>query len=333
MEDNSSVYFTHLADDVNSLSDDYIQDLMFDDSGNLWIATTDGVNAYNPEKQTFTRYQRKAYSDDGLSANEVLSLHIDKDGLIWLGTHTGGLNILDPHQGRFEHLLTKSDASNLGKNNTILGIEKDYNDNLWLATYGAGLLKYNLLSAELTRPIHDLGVSHDKYTYSLLIDSKKRLWILELNNVKLWDLDKDKIINVQFNVDGVIAENLPYVNQAMEDSSGTIWLTMEQGLMRVTKYEWIDNVLHVSLTDLTDKLPQSYLKLNSVVTRIIQDGNGDYWFGGAAGLVYYQVKANTWRHFEYSKGNHQSISSNTVQSIFEDSRGFIWIGTVDGLQT
>ncbi len=331
MENDSIIEFKHDPNNSDSLSDDYIQDLLFDDLGTLWIATTEGVNAYSRERKAFTRYQRQIYSDDGLSANDVLCLLLDKDGLIWLGTYTGGFNILDPKQGRFEHILTSSDVVDLGKNNTIHAIEKDSNDNLWLASYGAGLLKYNLLSSELTRPLNDLGIDYDKYVYSLLIDRNQKLWIASLDELNLWDLKREKMINVKIEVDGVAVNGLPGVNRLIENSSGIVWLATEKGVMHVEGQKWESNTLHLSLTNIIGQLPDTFTSYEQSISTIVQDEFGDYWIGGDAGLVYYQVDKNEWHHFQYSEGNHQSLSNNSVQAIFEDSHGFIWVGTGDGL--
>ena len=82
-----------------------------DHNSGLWIATSDGVNFYDSDKEIFEHYQYHNSATDGLSDSDVISIDVDSQNLIWLGTYSNGVNILDPNQEQFERLLTKTDAS------------------------------------------------------------------------------------------------------------------------------------------------------------------------------------------------------------------------------
>lgn len=323
--------FRHQQDEPNSLSDNYIQDLVFDSKNILWIATTEGVNAYSEEDNKFIRYQRKIYAEDGLSANDALCLFIDDSDLLWVGTYTGGFNILDPNQNRFDHILNHSDVVNLGKNNTVHGIEKDRNDNLWIASYGGGLIRYNLLSAELSRPLNDVGFEYDKYVYALLVDHKEYLWIGSLDDLYMYDLKNSKILETTIYVDNKSIEALNSVNNIYEDSNGVVWLGRSTGLLKVYSTKKTNNQLEIRARDVTYEFPSSFNRYNPAISSIVHASDGSYWFGGTAGLLHYKPTVDEWVHFQNSRGNHQSLSNDSVQTIFEDSRGFIWVGTADGL--
>ena len=69
----------------NSISYESINCIQGDGNGNLWIGTEVGLNKFNIEKETFTKY----YDKDGLASNYINSVIIDDNENIWLGTNKG----------------------------------------------------------------------------------------------------------------------------------------------------------------------------------------------------------------------------------------------------
>ena len=69
----------------NSLSYDSINCIQGDGNGNLWIGTEVGLNRFNIEDETFTKY----YEEDGLGSHYINSIIIDDNKDIWLGTSNG----------------------------------------------------------------------------------------------------------------------------------------------------------------------------------------------------------------------------------------------------
>ena len=64
---------------------------------------------------------------DGLSSDQIRSLHLDTDGTLWIGTFGGGLNAL--HDGRFRHYT----ASNGLLSDNVADVMDD-GESLWLST-------------------------------------------------------------------------------------------------------------------------------------------------------------------------------------------------------
>ncbi len=328
---NEVSYFSHQKNDQQSLSNNSIQDLVVDKNGFLWVATANGLNKFNKNKNKFERYIEKSFSKEGLSGNDIYSLFVDDQNLIWLGTYGAGVNLLDPNQHQFEHLLSRTDTISIGSNNTIHGIEKDRFQNLWLASYGGGLINYNLLTGKISRPLNEHNITYGETVYSLLIDLDERLWIASLSELNLVNTIDKKIINTVFYIDNQKVDKIEDVNKIHEDHNGTIWLCTDKGLLKVISINKNNEELTVKLTDFTHKFPHGFKAISTNVSTIIDDQNGDFWIGGYAGLLLYKVKLDEWHHFQYDQNNSQSISNNIVQVIYEDSLGFLWIGTADGL--
>lgn len=74
-----------IEDDETSLSYSSVKDIKEDSEGEIWIGTNYGLNKYNEEKESFTRYT----DIDGLANNFVYEILIDDNQNLWLSTNYG----------------------------------------------------------------------------------------------------------------------------------------------------------------------------------------------------------------------------------------------------
>jgi signal transduction histidine kinase/DNA-binding response OmpR family regulator len=104
--------YVNMPSDSNSISGNTINDICEDHSGNLWIATSYGLNRFNPEINKFTLYTKK----QGLSASECFSVKEDSHGYLWI-LNSSGLDKFDVQTGT----ITKyGEADGLSLNQTGL---------------------------------------------------------------------------------------------------------------------------------------------------------------------------------------------------------------------
>ena len=68
-----------------------------------------------------------------------MSLHLDRQGILWIGTFGGGLNRLDPATGEFTRYLHDPEDPNSLSRNGVTTILDDSAGNLWVGTYRGGL--------------------------------------------------------------------------------------------------------------------------------------------------------------------------------------------------
>src|SRR5699024_5110323 len=67
----------------HGLSESVVNDLVQDQNGYLWIATSYGLNRF--DGIDFTNY----YTDDGLRDNRIMALYEDHNNRLWIGTESG----------------------------------------------------------------------------------------------------------------------------------------------------------------------------------------------------------------------------------------------------
>lgn len=77
--------YTNDPNDPNSISDNFINVIRQDNDGNMWVGTINGLNKFNPETETFTRYS----TADGLPNNVIYGIIVDYRGHLWLSTNNG----------------------------------------------------------------------------------------------------------------------------------------------------------------------------------------------------------------------------------------------------
>ncbi|MEJ6980693.1 two-component regulator propeller domain-containing protein [Pedobacter sp. P351] len=118
--------------------------------GKIWVATTDGLVLFDPDKGSPENYQFLKYSKipgdrSSLGNNDVQYIHRDRMGQMWVGTFGGGLNkaILDPATKKLKFRIYTRDEGL--PNDIILSIVDDNKGNLWLATEN-GLSQFNRLT-------------------------------------------------------------------------------------------------------------------------------------------------------------------------------------------
>jgi signal transduction histidine kinase/ligand-binding sensor domain-containing protein len=127
-----------------------------DKSNSVWLGTwSKGLyqlqfNSTNSNQPKVTAYRFEAHNAGVISSDNVISLHIQHDSLLWIGTFGGGLNCLNLNSHKISHFSTNEGLPN----NVIFAIKEDSLSNLWLSTdNGLSMLNY------ITKQFHNFDKS------------------------------------------------------------------------------------------------------------------------------------------------------------------------------
>ena len=103
--------FRNDPSDSTSISGSFLwSNVVEDEAGNLWIGSyANGLNRYNPETETFTRYKHDPDNPYSISSNNVRYIFPDQDGIFWIATWRGGLNKFNSATGKFTKFLVYPD--------------------------------------------------------------------------------------------------------------------------------------------------------------------------------------------------------------------------------
>jgi ligand-binding sensor domain-containing protein len=281
-----------------------VRNLIQDKSGNFWFATWNGIIKY--DGKVFTNYTLK----EGLIHFHVISLFEDSKENIWFSNARGGVYC---YNGKSFILFTTKD--NL-IDNTAYCIAEDLNGNIWFGTE-KGVSCYN------GKTFNNFTITdglNDNYVNSIIRDKTGKMWFGTNNGINIYDgksftkftgkdnlsfkqvisLFEDKSGNIWIGsgakgiggnglcrYDGNSVSNgiSPYFVMYMcQDKKGKLWLAHNKGA---------DNI-NFSLYSYDGK---SFTKIieqnktdNPLIFGIIEDKNGNIWFGTAKGLCCYDGK-------------------------------------------
>jgi signal transduction histidine kinase/DNA-binding response OmpR family regulator/ligand-binding sensor domain-containing protein len=124
-----------------------------DTNGNIWLASTNGLvffnpNSENPDSTKFFYYKKVPGDITSLGNNNILCLHIDKKGTLWIGTLGGGLQklVIYPDCNTTPQFKTYTRDEGLSSD-VVLSITSDDNNNLWMSTEN-GLTFFNPINGQ-----------------------------------------------------------------------------------------------------------------------------------------------------------------------------------------
>ena len=135
---SSVVKFVRINQKNSNLSSNLVRNAMVDTAGNLWVATTFGLNFLekkNLDKSNF-RFQvflRNATDDKSLIYNDIIHMFQDSRGKLWFGTFGGGADMLESMDGQkatFKHFSSEI----IPGYGIIFGILEDNDGKIWLST-------------------------------------------------------------------------------------------------------------------------------------------------------------------------------------------------------
>jgi len=114
--------------------DDYVQKIMEDHTGNVWIGGNSGLSLWDAQKKQLISYKHEPENKKSLSNNNIITIYEDRKQKLWIGT-VHGLNLMDKESGTFRSIyVNKADTSNIGLNVTT-SILFDNSENLWIGCW------------------------------------------------------------------------------------------------------------------------------------------------------------------------------------------------------
>src|SRR5690349_8942486 len=110
----------------DGLSNNYVECILQDAAGYVWIGTRDGLNRYNG-------HENEVYKEQ-LSSSFIYSLMQDRAGIIWIGTSRGGITLYYPEEEQFKTLMIDGRRYEFLSDKDVYAMHEDRKGNVWLAT-------------------------------------------------------------------------------------------------------------------------------------------------------------------------------------------------------
>jgi len=225
-EKENYIKLAYDAENPDSLSQGKINYIFHDSKEKFWFALyNNGLNYYDPEKNKIKKYINDPEDVDSLPSNQVIDIVELENEKLLLATDNG-LVYFDMKTEKFSLWdILPSDM-------LIYKICKINENEFWIGTYHDGIFYYNGVTNELKQYSYkndNNDLLSDNLIYSILYDSKKRLWVGTNNGLNLLEENSNEF-KMYYRVDSDytnLASNT--IREIFEDSNDNIWIATVGG--------------------------------------------------------------------------------------------------------
>ncbi|NGM61530.1 histidine kinase [Sphingobacterium sp. SGG-5] len=298
----------------------FVRDIIHHKDQEYWFATESGIVVYDMQTDIHTFLTREKDDPWSLADNAVYTFCKDQEGAIWVGTYFGGINYYSKTNTFFEKFFPK-DIPNAISGYAVREIVADKYGKIWVGTEDGGLNRFDPKTTSFTnfKPSRQAGSIAHSNIHGLLATGDT-LWIGTFEHgLDLLDIPTGKVFQ-HYNADdtrGALGNN--FIFNILKTKRGNILLATGRGLY--------------SYNPVTRSFSRSSDVPNYIFyTTLFEDNEGTIWVGTwRDGLFYFNPSTKKKGRLTHDPTNFNSISSNRVNRIFQDSKNQIWIATEGGL--
>lgn len=273
----------------------------------------------------------------GLSHDSILSVLVDQDGTLWVGTDGGGLNrvrsqafsVVGPSAGstvqsvcadgtngvwigyngpRIDHWTPEGtkqyDISRPSVSLAVRSVYVDKQGRVWAGTRGGGL--FRLFAGEF-RPVEAYDEVGNQWISSIIEDDRGVLWVGTQGGLAYWD---GKFWKTLSSLDGLSGQ---IVQAIAKGPDGALWVGTDGG----------------GLNRIKDRQVTIYTRQSGLVGdhvfAVLTTGTNEVWVGTSSGLSWFEQ--GKWHSFTTRNG----LAGNSIRFLLDDNEGNLWIGSNAGL--
>lgn len=293
-------------------NDNIVTRILNDEQNNIWLSGPYQLCKLNKVNNTFETYAIEEKTESIYS----MALWEDSSNHIWIGTWDKGLWKLDPRTKQVEKYLTGEKGKGILHIHSIL----EYSPELLLIGSDDGLTIFNPVTQEsfLYDNYRDNEKSlSDKFIYPILKDREGGVWIGTYYN----GINYLPPYCGQFNGYSE-SSDIPYFNSRIisrfcEGENGNIWIASDDSGL---------SCFNPSTMQFLDFNGREKLNKHNLHALCMVDK--DLWIGTYGdGIQILNIQTGVIKNYSISNG----LDENSIYSIFKDSQGQIWTGSMNGI--
>lgn len=310
-------YYDVVTKRINSIEtgvrSNFSKRLLLDNKNRIWIGTWGrGVYRSNADLSSFDKINLVDNSKDKISGNynTILSIHQDKNNIIWLSTASGGIVKLFEGNG-FKNLSDFDLNNNLKSSLNCTSIHKS-GEKLFLGTLYSGVYygkDYSSLKKIEAIPVLKINGFYE-YRSKLYIGTAKGFYI--------YDLVSDRIVK-QSKIKNKVTSF--YIS-----SDDEVFIGTQQNGIILTTINTIDKpntYIHYK-----EDLDEPYKIESDRITEIKPDNYNNIWVSGYNGMHVFNRKTKSFIH--QSELLEAKLSTNIING-FSVQKENLWLATPNGL--
>jgi len=313
------------------LSNNNVVGITQDKDGFIWICTKDGLNRF--DANTFKVFKTSDSDPNSICSNTLNYVYADKfDDVVWIGSEKNGLDAYNYKTHVFTHF--EHDYNNPDKNglsaNGITHIDGDDKGNIWFATYDGGIDFWDRKTQHFTTynqsNISGLG---SNYNWSVMYDSDERIYVGHVNDgFSIINLKTKTAVNFKHDPNDPSSIPSNTVTSFLKDSKDRIWIGTREGLV-------LFNPENGKMVNFRHDPNNKHSISSNFIQKMIETPEHKLYIGtegGGLNILNLNDLAFTSKLSEIkferilASLTPDGLSSTSVQSVFQDSFGNIWIG-------
>ena len=303
-----------------------------DDNQNVWIGTDVGLWSFSKSNSSLSFYDLNTTTTLKTSRYRIYDFAYSLNDELWVATDSGLYRLQNKNEtGRFSQVsFYKKGTDNILSHNTIYSILPDSNM-LWVGTSN----KLDIF--DFIKPKFDNITlnSRQKLNNSIVFSifkQKNNLWIGTTGGINL--ISNNHIYYFEENTADSTSISNNIIRSILSDTKGNLWVATKKGISIINLNTFNPNKPYFTTIYSNSNNPNS---LSDDNTRdVFIDSKKQVWITtNAKGINRFtgNISRNeiTFQQFKHDPNNQNSISSNLVHCIDEDTKGNIWLGTQFGL--
>lgn len=292
-----------------------------DSKGRIWIMVDRlGMVLLTPATGDMKRYRTKEGTQNTLNHNAITDVVIDRNDNLFMTTWGGGLNVFNTKKESFCHYMTECDGQRNGKCSHMMGMIADHAGRYWFATTHAGFIATDRSMKQLYHFTADGGPMSvgSEAGMCLLEDDSQRIWLGSSVGLSVFS-PKDGSLKRVRNADTSFAS--AEVITMMKDRDGSVWVGTTTGLYVYSpRFEMFGLV----------RIPGVTSEPGSAIA-VLKDKRNRVWLRDKEHWVRFEgSESGRLGAMPSGQGTvtdlNRYMDGKQVKSIYEDSRGRVWIG-------
>lgn len=319
--------FSHNPNDVNSLAGDPAFAVYKDRKGEIWVSTLGaGLCKFNPQDESFTTYRHIPGDSTSIWDNSVQLTFEDSFGNFWVAA-ANGLDRMDRETGVFTHFSFDPEEEVAPGNQNIKVFYQARDGSLWLGLRRGGLRRIDpetgqILESYMHDP-NDTNSISDNNVFAILEDHEGTFWVGTWQGLNILDRSTGTFSHIYADASDECALSDRRIFALYQDSRKSLWVGTGVGL---NKYNYKTGEFSRYLNDPND--PHSLV--HNEVLHLYEDNSGILWISTLAGMSMLDLSPPKFTSYQATSAAN-SINSNDVEALLQDSKGKIWFAAEETL--
>ena len=310
------------AYDPAGLSAPFVSSFAENRDGDIFVGTDGGgLNLFHVRNGLFSHIPIKAKEKNNSAGLPILSMILDRNQKLWIGTFQDGLFIYDTKTGGYNQLNAGNDDTHINQNE-IFCLKEDHKGRIWIGTNGGGVNVFNPDTKTFFKYVPAVFSAGDKqlpvngFIRAIEEDREGNIWIGTYGSgVAVLNPATQQFRVYNNKVTGMAIDR---AFSLLEDHSGNMWIgTAGDGLFcfNSAQKKLINYFAPAELPD-------------GVVHKLLEDASGNIWLSTGKGICKFKPGSKKLTHYSEYNGlqNDQFIDGSGIRS----SKGLLFFGGAEG---